>query len=88
MAEYRFDCGACTNKAVSSDGREYCLPGISNGRSHIVLHDAGGTKQGDYFTCDMFLTKETTPALYEIAYNKEAHDRNTERFWEEYRNGR
>ena len=88
MAEYLFDCGACTNKAVSAEGSEYCLPGISKGKSPIVFHDEGGTKKGDYFTCDEFRMKEETPAIYEMAIDREALRRNSEKFWEEYRNGR
>ena len=88
MAEYLFDCGACTNKAVSSNGSEYCLPHISHGSSPIVLHDEGGTKKGDYFTCGEYGTMERTPAIYELAVNRDALDRNAERFWKEYRDGR
>lgn len=72
MADMRFDCGKCTNKAYSEVYSEmygedmiYCLPMISTGKSPIELHDMGGTKKGDYMTCNEYMTEPMPLAIYE-----------------------
>lgn len=54
MAEYRFDCRKCKNtEFVQEYGANYCIP-IMNGEKTIELHDMGGTKKGDYLTCEKY----------------------------------
>ena len=72
MSEYRFDCDACTNKAYSQRFSDefgfdayYCLPQIATGKSPLVLHDMGGSKHGDYMTCDGYTTEPRPLAIYE-----------------------
>ena len=66
MAEYLFDCRECTNKAYSAQFDEYyCLPTIATGDSPIELHSMGGSKHGDYMTCDGYTTEPRPLAIYE-----------------------
>ena len=74
MAKYLFDCRKCTNTAYSlNHGLYYCLPTISTGKSPIELHDMGGTKAGDYLTCDRYTTEPRDLVIYEAVsvYNAE-----------------
>lgn len=83
MAEHRFDCQACTNKAYSIgyDAR-YCLPHISTGKSPLVLHSMGGSKHGDYMTCGRFTTEPRQVAIYEAVTVYDAEHPCDEPDWE------
>ena len=73
MAEYRFDCRECTNKAYSQRyDAYYCLPAIM-GEKTLELHDMGGSKHGDFMTCGRFTAEDRPIAIYETVtiYNAE-----------------
>lgn len=66
MADYRFDCKKCTNKAHGGPfDYDYCLPFVRNERAPFVFHDMGRTSL-DYFTCDYYTTEPRTVAIYEM----------------------
>lgn len=65
MSKYLYNCNKCTNKAVSSDGSQYCLPRITGNRKKAGYILSGEAGKDFVFACDHYTTEPRQLKIYE-----------------------